>query len=155
MPVIKLNLDDVQEMRPAAVGRYPLTIVSCEEVTSKKGKPQYDVSIAIDGRDDVPNIRHFISLPASGDEEKTLKFKVLMLKRFCALFGKPISGNSLDTTKVAMNLVGAKAMAEIGLDKETDSDGNEKPGGRVYNRLVVPYLNDESAVSTRATPPKR
>ena len=154
MPVIPVNLDEIHEMKPAPIGKYVLVVVDCEEVLSKKGKPQYSMSIAVEGRDDVPNIRHFVSLPAEGDAPEAFKFKVLMLKRLGALFGQPLSGNSIDTTKIAMSLVGAKATAEVGLDTEKDQDGNERVGGRTYNRLVVPFLKDEgSKAGGRVAPP--
>ena len=147
MAMIPLNLDDIQEQRPVSLGQYDLTIASCEEVLSKKGKPQLSLSIGIDGMDDAPNIRHFISLPADGDEPDAMKFKALLLKRFCALFKVALKGSAIDTEALANSMVGARARAEVRMEKETDADGNEKPDGRVYNRITVPYLKDEGQVS--------
>ncbi len=50
-----------------------------------------------------------------------------------------------------MEMVGAKARAEVGLDKEKDADGNEKPDGNVYNRLVVPRMRGEGAAPVAKT----
>lgn len=156
MAVIPVKLDEIKEMRQVPIGRYDLQVVEVEEVTSKKGKPQYDMSIAIEGYDDAPNIRHFHSLPAAEDEAKAFKFKVLMLKRLCYAFGIPLTGDSIDTTQIASKLRGARARSvEVGLDKETDADGKEKPGGRTYNRLVLPLLPDESTGRGAPPPPKR
>lgn len=154
MALIPVNLDEIKEMRPVPLAKYPLTIVSAEEVTSTKGKQQLDVSVSIDDHDDAPNIRHFISLPAEGDDPKAFRFKVLLLKRFCALFKMPLNGSSIDTTAIALALPGKKTVAEVTMDKETDAQGNEKPGGRTFNRIVVPFLADEgSSSSGRVAPP--
>lgn len=156
MSLIPLNLDDIQEQHPVPIGKYDLTITSCEEAQSKKGKAQLVLSIAIDGHDDAADIRHFISLPAEGDTPEAMKFKALLLKRFCAAFKVPLKGSGIDTTVLAMQLTGAKAKAEVTLDKEKDADGNEKPDGRVYNRVTVPYLKDEGIVTANVPkPPKR
>ena len=153
MPVIPVDLDGIKEMKPVPLGKYSLLIVSVDEVDSKKGKPQFDISISIDGHDDAPNIRHFMSLPAEGDEPKAFKFKALMLKRFCALFKVPLNGSSIDTTALAMALPSHRAVAEVTMDKETDSEGKEKPGGRTFNRIVVPYLEDGGSSGGRVAPP--
>lgn len=152
MPVIPVELDTIKEMRPVAIGKYALQVASCEEVLSKKGKPQFDMSISIEGHDDAPNIRNFVSLPTEGDEPKAFKYKVLMLKRLCHLFGLPLQGSSIDTTAICLALPGRRATAEVGLDKETDSDGNEKVGGRTFNRLVVPFLSEEGQPGGRVAP---
>lgn len=158
MAVIPVKLDDIVETKPVPVGKYPLLIAACEEVVSKKGKPQFDISIGIEGHEDAANIRHFISLPAEGDEARAFRFKALMLKRFCALFGQPLKGNEIDTTAISMALPGQRATADVTLDKEVDSDGNEKVDGRVFNRLVVPQLSEEAASKggrVAPPPPKR
>lgn len=155
MPVLEVNVDGIVETKPQPVGRYDLLVESCEEVESSKGKPQYEMSIAFEGNPDAAPIRHYHSLPAAGDEIKKFNFKVLMLKRLCKLFGIPLSGDSIDTSKIAMALVGRRANAEVTLDKETDAQGNEKVGGRVFNRLVIPTLPDEggAAGQQRKAPP--
>ena len=154
--LIPINLNDIQEPKPVPVGRYDLVIASCEEAVSKNGKPQFQVSIGIEGHDDAPNVRHYISLPNEGDEPNALQFKALLLKRFLTLFKQPIPTNGIDTEKLALSLVGARANAELSLDKEKDSDGNEKPDGNVYNRLVVPRMRGEGAAGApggRVAPP--
>ena len=153
--IIPLNLNEVQEPKPVSLGRYELQITGCEEGKSReKQKPQFRVSIAIEGHDDAPNITHFISIPSEDDEPGALQFKAILLKRFLTLFKIPFNGESLDTEQLAMEMVGARANAEVGLDKEKDSQGNEKPDGNVYNRLVVPRMKGE-AQGTKATAQKR
>lgn len=155
MALIPLDLDTIVESKPVPVGKYDLTVASCEEVKSKKGKPQFDLSIAIEGHDDAPNMRHFMSLPMDGDTASAMNYKALLLKRFCHLFKVPLKGANIDTEALAASIVGARAKAEVGLDKETDAEGNEKPDGRVFNRLVVPFLPDEGGTkaSGRVAPP--
>lgn len=158
MPVIPVKLDDIVETKPKPVGRYDLLVESCEEVESSKGKPQFEMSIAFDGDDEAMPMRHYASLPAVGDEPQKFRFKVLMLKRLCRLFGVPLTGDEIDTAKIAMSLVGKRANAEVTMDKETDAQGNEKPGGRTFNRLVIPTLPDEGDKKggrTAPPPPKR
>lgn len=159
MPVIPVKLDDIVETKPQPVGRYDLIVESCEEVESSKGKPQYEMSIAFDGNETAAPIRHFHSLPIGGEDPKKFNFKVLMLKRLCKMFGIPLSGDEIDTGKIAMALVGRRANAEVSLDKETDAQGNEKPGGRLFNRLIIPTLPDEAKAAgggrTAPPPPKR
>lgn len=155
MPVIPVNLDEIVETKPKAVGRYDLQIESVEEVESKNGKPQYEISIAFVGDPDAMPIRHYHSLPAAGDDANKMRFKVLMLKRLCSMFGIPLSGSEVDTSKIAMALVGKRANAEVALEKESDAQGNEKPGGRVFNRLVIPTLPDEASAGRKAPPPPK
>jgi hypothetical protein len=153
MPVIPVNLDDIKESNPVPAGRYNVVITSVEETLSRNEKPRYEVSIEIEGHEDAPTIMHYVSLPTEGDEPGTLRFKLLLLKRFCHLFGVNLTGNELDTEALAMKLVGRRASAELSLEKERDQDGKDKPGGRVFNRLVIPNLPQGEVSSVK--PPKR
>lgn len=156
MSLIPINLNDIQEPKPVPVGRYELMVTNAEVQQSKNNKPQFRVSIGIEGHDDAPNISHYISLPMEGDEPNKAMFKALMLKRFLTLFGQTIPSNGIDTEAMAMAMVGARATAEVGLDKAKDSDGNEKPDGETYNRLVVPKMRGEGDSKTgtgRVAPP--
>jgi len=155
MTLIPINLGEIQEPKPVPVGRYNLQITNCEVQQSQKGNPQFRVSIGIEGHDDAPNISHFISLPKEGDEPNKAMFKGLMLKRFLTLFGQQIPANGIDTEAMALAMVGATATAEVGLDKAKDADGNEKPDGDTYNRLMVPKMRGEGDAKTggRVAPP--
>ena len=146
--LIPIDVGAAQESKPVPNGTYDLQVTDCLDTKSQKGAPQFVVSIAIEGHDDAPNMRHYISLPADGDEPGKQQFKVLLLKRFLSLFKLPVP-NAIDTEKMAMGMVGAKARAEVGLS-EPDDNGN------VYNRLNVPRLREESQVAGAvAKPPKR
>lgn len=141
---IPVSLDDIQESKPVPAGTYDLVITEAVEQNSQAGKPQIRVSIGIEGNTDAPNVSHWISLPAPGDEPGKAKFKLLMLKRFVKMFGIPYSGNELDVTAFA----GARAKGELQLS-EPDESGN------TYNRLFVPRVSDEPPASGAKKPPKR
>lgn len=140
---IPINLNEVQESKPVSAGRYDLTIASAEEWKSQKGAPQIKVSIGINGHDEAPNVTHFISLPAEGDDPQKAQFKALFLKRFLSLFKIPFNGNgfSLD------DFPGATATAELTLSEPDDS-------GSVYNRLQLPRLKGESGPTSGESAPK-
>ena len=145
--LIPIDVGAAVESKPVPVGTYGLQITDAQEVKSQKGKPQFKVSLAIEGHDDAPNVTHFISLPDTADEAGTQKFKVLLLKRFLVMFGLPVP-NAIDTEKMAMGMVGAKAKGELGLSEPTDN-------GTVYNRLQVPYLKDEQGGKQGVPPPPK
>jgi len=143
MTHIPVNLgDDIKEAKPAPAGAYDLLITEVTEGNSKAGNPQIVVSLGFEGMADTPNLRHFISLPAKGDDPDKAKFKSLLLKRFLVLFNIPHDANGFDVE--AFN--GARAKAEVSLTEPDDS-------GNVYNRLQVPKFKDEPA-SKAAKPPK-
>lgn len=147
--LIPIDVGAVQESKPVPNGPYNLQIVECLDTKSQKGAPQFSVSIAIEGHDDAPNLRHFISLPNAdgGDDAGKQQFKVLLLKRFLTLFKLPIP-SAIDTEKLAMSMTGATARAELTLS-EPDDNGN------VYNRLVVPRLRDEATGKQGVPPPPK
>ncbi len=156
MSLIPLNLNEVQEPKPVPTGRYDLQITACEETKTRvKGLPQFHISIAIEGHDDAPSIQHYMGIPSEVDESSALQFKGLLMKRFLTLFKVPFNAESIDTEALAMEMVGCKANAEVGIDKEKDSDGNEKPDGNVYNRLIVPKMRGENQQPQRAAAGKR
>lgn len=149
MSLIPMDLGAIQEAKPATPGRYNLTIAEAEEVLTRESqKPQFRISIAIDGLDTAPNITHFVGIPGEKDEPRAAEFKGLLLKRFCSLFGIPLSN---DTTVLCNAMPGAKASnVEVGLSEPTDS-------GDVYNRIVVPKLKGEgqgTAAKAAPKPPK-
>lgn len=151
MTYIPVNFDDAVEAKPAAAGRYNLQITQCEivktgEKSKRPGSPQYKVSIGFMDEENTPNITQFISLPHEEDEKKSSDYKVLLLKRFLELFKVPYDRNGIDTEKLAMEMVGCSAFAEVQL---SDPDDN----GNVYNRLVVPRLSNEAQQQGRQAPP--
>lgn len=141
MTFIPANFDDAREPQPAPNGKYRLQIVSCEvgktSAQSKNpGTPQYIVGLGFMEEEDVPNCRHYITLPAEGDEPKSFKFKLLLLKRFLHLFNVPYDRDGIDVEQLSMDMVGADAMVEVKL-----GEPNEK--GNVYNNIVVPPMPAE------------
>lgn len=141
MPIIPVNFDDAQEAKPAKPGRYNLQITEAKLAetgpnSKRPGSPQFRVSIGFPGEENVPNMTQFISLPHEDDEKGSANYKTLLLKRFLVLFGVPFNPKEIDTERMAMEMVGCTATAEVGL-----TEPNEK--GDVFNTLVVPRLRDE------------
>ena len=138
MTFIPANFDDAVEPKPASAGRYNLQITGCDVAktgpnSKVPGSPQFKVSIAFTDEPNTPNITHFVSLPNEQDKPETANFKVLLLKRFLTLFNVPYDTNGIDVEKMAMDMVGAQANAEVSLS-EPDDNGN------VYNRLQTPKI---------------
>ena len=141
MTYIPANFDDAKEPQPVGGGRYNLQITEAVEVKSgqnskRPGSPQFRVSIGFPDEQNVPNMTQWISLPHEEDEAKSANFKLLLLKRFLVLFNIPVPRDGIDTDRLAMEMVGATANAEVNL---SDPDDN----GNVYNRLVVPRIREE------------
>lgn len=147
MPFIPMNLNEVEEAKPVAHGKYDLVITACDEVlTKEQQKPQFKVQILISGHDEAPPIWHYVGIPAEGDEPDKAKFKALLLRRFLNLFKVSYSSDGFDTEKLAMEMVGATANAEL---QQQEYNGNTS------NVLIVPRLQTEAAVRGVARPPKR
>ena len=146
MSYVPLDLGSVQESKPVPAGRYDLVIATAEEARTKEGgRPQIKVSIGVVGHDGAPNVSHYISLPAPGDDPNKASFKALLLKRFLTLFSIPHDAQGFDLD----DFVGASASGELTLS-EPDDNGN------VYNRLQVPRIRDEGGDNAaRRAPPKR
>lgn len=151
MPFINVNLDDSHESKPLPNGKYDLVITECVEVLTKAAqKPQYKITLQVEGHDNAPPVYHYQGLPSEGDEPSATAFKALLLKRFLKLFNIPYDSAGIDTEALAMEMVGARAKAELKLGEPNDS-------GMVYNQLVVPRLADEGTRSATgaARPPQR
>lgn len=153
MTYIPVNFDEAVESSPAPAGRYKLQITGCDIVktgaqSKNPGRDQLKASIGFTDLTDVPNISQFISLPHENDEPETAKFKVLLLKRFLELFQIPYDRNGIDVEKIAMEMVGNTAEAEVTLSPPNDS-------GNVYNNLVVPRIKGEPEARGKGTPPSR
>ena len=146
--LIPVDVGAAVESKPVPNGMYGLQITECVEAKSKAGNAQFVVSIGIEGHEDAPQVQHYVSLPTPGEDAKKMAYKALLLKRFLHLFKQPIP-NAIDTEKMAMGMVGAKAKAELQLSEPDDNS-------RIYNRLQVPYLPDEGNKETNVgSPPKR
>jgi len=151
MPFIPVDTSGVVESKPVPAGMYDTVITECDgAAVSKNGLPQMVVTIGIEGHEDAAPLRHYVSLPQQNDEPQKLKGKVLFLRRFVDLYGVKLDPSGFDSDKVAMELVGKRAKAEISLTEPDDS-------GNVYNRLITPRLKDDSQPAAKATPkpPKR
>ena len=148
---IPINLNDYKEATIAPIGKYEFVITACEETrTKEKGKPQFRISLGFVGKPEFQNLTHFVGIPSDLDEPDAASFKGLLLKRFVTLFKLPVSKDGFDTEKLAMEMVGATANADVTLSEPDPSSGN------VYNRLMVPRVKDEpagGAPTTRTAPP--
>lgn len=150
--MIPVNFDDVKEPQPVPSGRYNLQITAAEVAQSgaqskRPGSPQFKVTIGLPEDLNAPNITQFISLPHEEDEKKSADYKALLLKRFLVLFNVPFDNSGVDPEKMAMEMVGCTATAEVKLDDPDDK-------GNVYNRLVVPRISTEAS-SPRAAAGRR
>lgn len=143
--LIPVDVGTAVEPKPVSNGWYEVQVTDCKDTKSQKGNPQLDMSLAIIGHETAPNIRHFVSFPLPDDEPRKLEFKKLLLKRTLTLFKLPIT-DAIDTEKMAMQFVGAKAKVELEL---TEPDDN----GNVYNRLKVPRLASEGNSGGVPKPP--
>lgn len=141
MTYIPVNFDDAVEAKPAIPGFYELQITACEIAktgpnSKRPGSPQFKVSLGFVSEPNTPNITHFISLPNEDDKPETAQYKTLLLKRFLILFNIAYDRGGIDTEKMAMEMPGHAARAEVTL---TEPDEN----GSIYNRLQVPRIKGE------------
>lgn len=141
MTFISLNLDEVQEQKPAPKGTYELMITAAQatesgERSKNPGSPLLKVTIGfVDQEVNAPVITHYLSLPFEGDENAN--FKALMLKRFLNAFKVGYSSEGIDVDNLAMELIGQTANLEVNLTEPNEN-------GDVYNKIVVPRLRDEA-----------
>jgi hypothetical protein len=90
---------------------------------------------------------HYVGIPNEGDEPDKAAFKALLLKRFLHLFGIPYDKSGIDTEKLAMEMPGCTAHAELQLSEYN---------GNLSNVLIVPRLGSEGIQAKGAIrPPKR
>lgn len=152
MALIPVDIGGAIELQNAVPGRYDLTIAACEKTFSKeKQKPQFKISVGVDGQDNVGNISHYLSIPSEKDDADQLKFKALLMKRWCMLFGIPITPN-MDDEQLSLSMVGARAKSVEVTVSEPDPTS-----GATYNRIMVPKLKGEGAPKAPgqvARPPK-
>lgn len=158
MGFIPIDLTAAKESKPVPVGMYDVIVSECElGETREKKKPQLIMTLVVEGQEDAMPFKHYVGIPGDGDTPDAQRYKVLLLARVMDLFGVPRDPKGFDPEQVAMQLTGAKARAQIGMEKETNSDGSEKADGRTFNRLIVPPLRDEQNAAGRSAPkpPKR
>lgn len=152
MTFIPMNLDEVQEQKPAPKGTYELMITAAQatesgERSKNPGSPLLKVTLGfVDQEINAPVITHYLSLPFEGDENAS--FKALMLKRFLGAFGAGYSSEGIDVDNLAIELVGHTANLEVDLTEPNDN-------GDVYNRIKVPRLRDEPARAGAGTRKRR
>lgn len=142
MSFINVNLDDAQERSTAPTGRYELQITSCTEMRSKNDSPMLKVSLGFMGDNNFMNLNHYINLPSETDDADSVKFKALMLRRFLALFNTKYDSKGIYTEKLAMELVGASAEAEVRQEELPAREGGSEPF--IVNKLVIPRLKSEA-----------
>jgi hypothetical protein len=142
MTFIPVDFEDAVEPQAAPVGRYQLQIIEAKVVktgaqSKRPGSPQFRISIGFQDHPEYQNFSQFISLPHEEDDAVAIRFKVLLLKRFCALFNVPLHGDGIDTEELPMEMVGATAEGEVGLSEPNEDTGD------VFNNLRVPKLRGE------------
>lgn len=153
MPFINVNVNEVQEQRPAPIGRYELQITGAPvgqtgENSKNPGCPTIRVSLGFTDLElNAPNFSHFITLPNENDDEGASKFKTLLLARFLQAFNIHVGDDGFDVDSLAQEMVGNVATVDVGLTKPNDN-------GDVFNQLILGKLREESK-GGRGTPPKR
>jgi hypothetical protein len=153
MTFIPVNFDDVQEPKPAPAGNYNLQILKAEVAvtgpnSNRPGSPQFKIQIGFPDEPNTTAMSQYMSLPHEDDDPNKAQYKALLLKRFLTLFNVPFDSTGIDTEKLAMEMIGATAQADVELSEPSDS-------GDVYNRLKVPRMRGESTGPGRARPPSR
>lgn len=85
------NIGDAVEASAVDEGQYGLTVAFVSDDDSKAGKPMITLGLEIDGHPDAAMVYQYINLPYEEDEEKTAKFKLLLLARMFTLLGLDIA----------------------------------------------------------------
>jgi hypothetical protein len=132
MPIIHAPLGSVKEPQAVPEGIFELRIIKFEEGESKKGNAMTTVYIKVEDAA-YPNaaiIRHWITQPAHDTPADQRQMRLLDLKRFLTAFGIPFEEDAYNTDDFQ------GATARCNLKQEEGDDGN------LYNRLVLPRLND-------------
>ena len=129
MPLIKVDLDDVNELDPAPEGEYDLRIIKAEDTESKKGNYMTAIVIQIEGTEKpCAPIRHWLTYPNEETPEDQRAMRLIDIKRFLTAFGFKYEYKGFTSE----DLVGATAHCLIIQEKGDD--------GNVYNRLRLPRL---------------
>lgn len=146
MPFIPVNLNNAQEAKAVAAGRYDVTISSAEEKASKAGKPMIRTVLEVDGDHNAQPIFHYIMLPEPGQDKEELDRNMIGLRRFMKAFKIPINPEGIDTDLLVMEMPGHSANLELKV---------EEYEGTVSNKLVIPRIkDDDTSMAGRGSPPK-
>lgn len=150
MTYIAVNIADAVEPKSAPLGRYNLQITGCEEVVTgpnskQPGSPMFKINIGFADNPEYLNFRHYIVLPDGSEENAG---RLIGLRRFLELFKIPYSSDGIDTEKMASDMLGATANAEVQLGEPNDN-------GQAYNNLVTPRLRDADAAGHGKPPRSR
>jgi len=136
MSLININLNNVEEPKPAPAGKYELQVTGCaisetSERSKRPGNPMYKVSLQFtDLSLNAPGFVHYIVLPTESDENE---YAALNLRRFLEAFSIPVPSEGLDIEQLAMEMCGHTANVEVQLTEPNDS-------GDIYNKIRLPKL---------------
>lgn len=137
MSLLNINLNEVEEPKPAPAGRYELQITGCQisetgEKSKHPGTPMYKVSLQfVDLSLNAPGFFHYIVLPTEDDETG---YAALNLRRFLEAFSIPIPTDGVDVENLAVEMSGHSANIDVQLTEPNDE-------GDVYNKIRLPKLS--------------
>lgn len=136
MSFIQMNLgDNVAEPEAVDEGTYDLIIAAVTEKESKNtGAPMLEIVHEIQGVDNASPIYHYLVMPKEGDEEKTVNFKLLNLKRYLTMAGIPFDNGGFEVE----DFFGASFSAFIVKEEMEQEDPSADPQFR--NSIKVPRL---------------
>lgn len=137
MSLLNINLNEVEEPKPAPAGKYELQITGCQvgetsEKSKHPGTPMYKVSLQFTDLElNAPGFTHYVVLPTEDDEGG---FAALNLRRFLEAFHIPFGGEGIDVEQLAMEMSGHTAHIEVQLTEPNEN-------GDVYNKIRLPKLS--------------
>lgn len=123
---VNVNLGaDVQEAVPAPEGRYLLRVVNVQSKESRNtGAPMIQVMHEIDGHPQYAPVFQYLVLPKEDDEEKSINFKLLQIKRYLNMAGIPFGADGFNQE----DLMGAELEANLTFDA---GDGERPPSNQI------------------------
>jgi len=127
------NIGDAKEASAVDEGSYGLTVAFVSDEDSKSGKPMITLGLEIEGEPDASMVYYYISLPHEDDEDKTAKFKLLMMARMFTLLGVD-AAEGIETD----DLYGATFDGFLAKEEVEQDDPEALPEFR--NTLRVPKL---------------
>lgn len=137
MGILNINLNEVEEAKPAPAGKYELQITGCtiaetSEKSKHPGTPMYKVNLQFTDLElNAPGFIHYIVLPTEEDEGN---FAALNLRRFLEAFNIPFNSQGIDIESLAMEMSGHTANIDVQLTEPNEN-------GDVYNRIRLPKLS--------------
>lgn len=122
---VNVNLGkDVQEAVPAPEGRYLLRVVNVQSKESRAGSPMVQVMHEIDGHPECAPVFQHLVLPKEDDEEKSINFKLLQIKRYLNMAQIPFGADGFNQE----DLMGAEIEANLTFDS---GDGERPPSNQI------------------------